>query len=332
MEDECWDPDHEYQLEQEITEEGTNPTEQEIMQEASNATASPPEKKQRMIPANPLQPMLDGMKSLWKTITINEEYVPEIGVFKDAVTGALLAPIPATATAAGKVLALKWPCARGKSSAFRGYMTRGFAAHPQRRYLLLSANIGYGRNLTSELRAAFPDRYIGFYKDKSCDLSSCAIVVCSLESMWRVASERFDDILLDEVRSLARLVGGETLDLQNVNTLRDLCSLASCVTVCDADLDFKSSASEDTTLVEDFVKLIVPLRKVLKFQTSHPGPPHLRRTATILFASKKNEEEKRGRKTRSGRVARLTRGRPSPFRSMNGFMVHLLMLVSERCL
>ena len=80
------------------------------------------------------------------------------------------------------------------------------------------------------------------------------------------------------------------MDLQNVTTLRKLCSLASCVTVCDADLDFKSSASEDTTLVEDFVKLIVPLRKVLKFQTSHPGPPHLRRTATILFASKKNED------------------------------------------
>ena len=278
MEEEYEDFDHEYLLEQQIREEGTK------------ATASPPEKKQRMITANPLQPMLDGMKSLWKTISINEEYVPEIGVFKDAVTGALLAPIPATATAAGKVLALKWPCARGKSSAFRAYMTKGFATHPKRRYLLLSANIGYGRNLTSELRAAFPDRYIGFYKDKSCDLSSCAIVVCSLESMWRVASERFDDILLDEVRSLARLVGGETLDLQNVTTLRDLCSLASCVTVCDADLDFKSSASEDTTLVEDFVKLIVPLRKVLKFQTSHPGPPHLRRTATILFASKKNED------------------------------------------
>ena len=80
MEEEYWDPEHEYLLEQQIREEGTN------------ATASPPEKKQRMITANPLQPMLDGMKSLWKTITINEEYVPEIGVYHISPPGAHISP------------------------------------------------------------------------------------------------------------------------------------------------------------------------------------------------------------------------------------------------
>ena len=51
MEEEYWDPEHEYLLEQQIREEGTK------------ATASPPEKKQRMITANPLQPTLAAIVS-----------------------------------------------------------------------------------------------------------------------------------------------------------------------------------------------------------------------------------------------------------------------------
>jgi hypothetical protein len=62
-------------------------------------------------------------------------------------------------------------------------------------------------------------------------------------------------------------------------------------TVCNADLDFKSSESEDTTLVESFLKMTVPSRKVLKFQTSHPGPPHLKRTASILFTGSKGGKD-----------------------------------------
>ena len=76
-----------------------------------------------------------------------------------------------------------------------------------------------------------------------------------------------------------------------MNYLRNLCSIASCITVCDADLDFKSSESEDTTLVESFLKMTVPSRKVLKFMTSHPGPPHLKRTATIRFTGSKGGKD-----------------------------------------
>ena len=166
-----WDPEYEYLLEQKLLEE-----------EGSGATATPPEKKQRTIPPNPMQAMIDGMRSLYKEFIIDEAYVPDIGVYKDPNTGVTFAPVPMSNSTAGKVLAIKWPCARGKSSAFRRYMERGFTANPKRRYLLLSANIAYGRNLTQELRAAFPDRAVGFYKDEFCDLQSYQIVVCSLES------------------------------------------------------------------------------------------------------------------------------------------------------
>lgn len=259
--------------------------EQEIMAELPCS-----KKRQKTLPVCPMQPILDMTRSLWKTIKINEDYVPSIGTFEDPDTKTILAPVPATATSKGKVLALRWPCARGKSTAFRTYMKKGLDSEPKRRYLLLSANIGYGRNLTSELATYFPNHSVGFYKDEKHNLSSCQIVVCSLESIWKVASEYFDDILLDEVRSLARLVGGETLDLQCLGTLRCLCTLAPRVTVCDADLDFKSCKSEDTTLAQDFVTLIVPSRKVLKFETTHPGPQHLVRTAVCFFSGKKNQE------------------------------------------
>jgi hypothetical protein len=100
-----------------------------------------------------------------------------------------------------------------------------------------------------------------------------------------VAGERFDQILLDEVRSLARLVGGETLrDLPgNIRTLIDLCLMATGIAVCDADLDFKSHDSEDNTLVHDFMQMICPDRNVVCFQTSHPGPDHLKRSMCLYF-------------------------------------------------
>ena len=85
----------------------------------------PPDKKQRTIPANPMQAVINGMRSTYKEVIINESYVPDIGEYKDPSTGVAFAPAPMSNSAAGKVLAIKWPCARGKSSAFRSYMERG---------------------------------------------------------------------------------------------------------------------------------------------------------------------------------------------------------------
>jgi hypothetical protein len=144
----------------------------------------PPDKKQRTIPANPMQAVINGMRSTYKEVIINESYVPDIGEYKDPSTGVAFAPAPMSNSAAGKVLAIKWPCARGKSSAFRRYMERCFTANPKRRYLLLSANIAYGRNLTQELRAAFPDRAVGFYTRTSS-------AICSHVRSWSAPLSRY---------------------------------------------------------------------------------------------------------------------------------------------
>eukprot|EP00966_Prymnesium_polylepis_P238998 5527392-Prymnesium_polylepis.1 len=37
--------------------------------------------------------------------------------------------------------------------------------------------------------------------------------------------------------------------------------------------------------------MTVPSREVMKFQTSHPGPPHLKKTATIRFTGSKGGKD-----------------------------------------
>ena len=104
----------------------------------------------------------------------------------------------------------------GKSSAFREFMGRILApVEPQRkiqkqddgstsfwepvattgpaaRVLLLGANILYSSNLAAELKAAFPDVKVGFYKElEDGELAGCQVVVCSLESLHRIGDQRF---------------------------------------------------------------------------------------------------------------------------------------------
>eukprot|EP00966_Prymnesium_polylepis_P252338 5833739-Prymnesium_polylepis.1 len=85
-----WDPEYEYRLEQ------------ELLEEESGAAATPPEKKQRTIPPNPMQVMIDGMRSTYKEFIIDEAYVPHIGVYKDPNTGVTFAPVPMSNSTAGK--------------------------------------------------------------------------------------------------------------------------------------------------------------------------------------------------------------------------------------
>ena len=233
--------------------------------------------------------LLNGISTAWNTVALNENRVPDIGLYTDTATGKRLAPAPKTTTSAGNVLAISWPCGRGKSYVYREYMKRSLQAHPTQRFLLLSANIGYGRNLTSELRSALPNVSVGFYKTDS-NLEACQIVVCSFESIQLVANQHFDDVLIDEVRSVARLIGGKTLPLENVTDLRRICFAAPRLTICDADIFFKSNESEDTTLVDDFLQEVAPERDVLCFDTTHEGPAYLKRRVRLLFGSKGEDE------------------------------------------
>ena len=244
------------------------------------------------VQATPFQ-FMGPLRGQWVTMSINSEYVPKIGTHYDATTGRWNAPTPKTARAACEILAMKAMCGTGKSTVFRQFMKESvFATKPEARVLLLSANILYGTNLTHELRqSGFPK--VGFYRDKDVDLSTCQTVVCSLESLHHLEGQRFDAILIDEVRTIARLVGGGTMhDFNNVHLLHELCSQwGTQVVVCDADLDFKIDPSEPHTLTYDFLKLIAPDRSVIRtMQTMRP--PHLERSARLFFDCARSDGRK----------------------------------------
>ena len=221
----------------------------------------------------------------WQSMAIDSSYVPKIGtLFKEQTFG----PEPYST-----ILALSPPCARGKSTAFHGYMDELFERKPSSRVLLLSANILYGTSLAAELHRKYATSAgsinVGFYREEM-DLDQFNVVVCSLESLHHLERQRFDAILIDEIRTIARLVGGATMrDFNNVYLLRELGAKAADVVVCDADLLFKIDESEPNTLVYDFMRLVFPARPVLHASLSHPGPDHLQRSVDLLFDYKQGK-------------------------------------------
>lgn len=230
------------------------------------------------------RPFVTPQHTAWTLMKINAEYVPAIGSLSDRATKCLFAPKPYSA-----VLAMDPPCARGKSTSFHGYMKTLLQTKPGARVLLLSANILYGTTLTADLRRQHEGDQgvnVGFYREREegSSLSDFNVVVCSLESLHHLDEQRFDAILIDEIRSIARLVGGGTMsDFNNVYLLRELCARSADIVVCDADLTFKIDDSEPNTLTHDFMELIMPGRPVLHASLSHPGPDHLRRGVKLLF-------------------------------------------------
>ena len=88
------------------------------------------------------------------------------------------------------------------------------------RFLLLTANRMYAASaepeqeaLTAELRElGFTAAVAGSYMSSDGDhLAACQFVLCSLESLHHVEGQRFDVVVIDEVGSIARLVGGGTM-------------------------------------------------------------------------------------------------------------------------
>ena len=63
---------------------------------------------------------------------------------------------------------------------------------------------------------------VGFYRETN-TLDQFNVVVCSLESLHRLDGQRFDAILIDELRTIARLVGGATMvDFNNIYLMQEL--------------------------------------------------------------------------------------------------------------
>ena len=220
----------------------------------------------------------------WKHVELPCEYVPAIGSVED------FAP-----ERNGAILAIAAGCGTGKSTRFREFMEVVWAERPHARVLLLSANILYGTNLSSELRGKFLDRRVGFYKDTGTststrgeELAECDVVVCSLESLHLVIGQQFEMCLIDEVRSIGRLIGGATMNnFDNHRLLTRICVETPRVVACDADLLFKVHDTEPAPLAKDFINDIAHGRPVVCASMTGPRPAHLARRWRAFFKHKK---------------------------------------------
>lgn len=216
----------------------------------------------------------------------NAAYVPKFGSQLDFEPGSTMGFEPERHR---RALLIRAGCGRGKSARFREYMNRVLAQRPGARVLLLSANILYGSNLAAELKRELTDVRVGFYKDtEDAELANCRVVVCSFESLHRIVGQGFEMLLIDEVRTIGGLVGGETMpSFDNVHLLRRLCIETPRVVMCDADLLFRMDATEEVPLGMDFVGLLLGnARSAVCADLTHPGPDHLRRSVRLFYDNK----------------------------------------------
>ena len=297
VKDDCFNPDLDSPITKRMRFEAAEEALQNLCARPRAAPCRPPEKlpvaagpsaacaNEGPEPTESEQDPLPFMKPLegqvWKRLPLDAEYVPAIGSFPGFV------PVAKTAKCAGTVLAMNPGCGRGKSSSFRAHMHKVLKHSPNARILLMSANILYGTNLAHELEQDGFD--VGFYKDAGADLASCQVVVCSLESLHHVDGQHFDLMLIDEVRTIANIVGGETLkDFANLFLLRVLCSTTPQIVVCDADLLYTANGSEPVSAVHDFLAFVAEGRSVVCASLTKPPPPHLVRSARLFHDCKKD--------------------------------------------
>ena len=220
----------------------------------------------------------------WREVNLpNAEYVPEFGTVLQL--GLVLEPLPPTKDERGRTVAVNFECGRGKSYVFRVYMNKILQENPRARILLMSANIIYGTSLAHELKQAGFD--VAFYKNKDSNLTAHQVVVCSLESFHHLDGQSFDMLLIDEIRTISGIVGGETMPhFPNLFRLRNLCNSTPRVVVCDADLKFTSNESEPNPVVHDMLRIISEDRHVLCVNSTHPGPSHLKRKVRLFHKHK----------------------------------------------
>ena len=252
---------------------------------------------------DPVGSMLRRLKE-WDTLEVRNEgapgFMPSIG-YTPSGGSVAFAPKPKTTGSAGNVLACVAEMGRGKSTMIRNFQRDTITGqagslvqhNPSARFLLLTANRMYAASaareqqaLAESLRAqGFTAVVAGSYMTPDVNLAACQYVLCSLESLHHVEGQRFDVVILDEVGSLARLVGGGTMvELGNVFLLRSLCSqMGTRVITLDADLLFKLDQSEPRTVVEDFFRLVMPERSVLCAKLTGPKPSHLQRSVRLYF-------------------------------------------------
>ena len=240
-------------------------------------------------------------------VDIDETYVPPVGY--TAIDGTELVMKPKTAAFSGNILAWVAPCGRGKSSMVRRFEKAMFGpvgGEPQSkkgRVLIVTINRIYATSALSEQQALVQELHadgannvaVGSYMTSGIDLSSHQIVLCSFESLHHVAGQRFDVVILDEVSSLARLIGGGTMtSFDNVYLLRELCAeMGTRLMALDADLCFKMDKSELTSVSQDMFAILFPERPVLcGALTAQSTPCHLQRSVQLFFKASEDNAKK----------------------------------------
>ena len=305
-----FDLDYELELERELESGELHQMPPEDMEPVEGEPASPPQAAQAamlsLMSTDLVESLLRKMREWAKVEVQNQQnpcFMPLIGSM--AVDGrTCFEPKPRTRRSAGNVLACVAEMGRGKSTMIREYQrstitgqTRDLAQqtwhNPDARFLLLTANRLYAASaareqeaLAAELRELGSTVVARSYMSGGGDhLAACQFVLCSLESLHHVEGQQFDVVVIDEAGSIARLVGGGTMqELSNVWLLRSLCGqMGTRVVALDADLLFKMDSTEPSTVVEDFFKLITPERFVLCAKLAGQKPHHLQRSVRLYF-------------------------------------------------
>ena len=237
----------------------------------------------------------------WPMLPISGHYLPKIG---SQLQYAPDAPDPSKKFP-GRVLAFSAPCGRAKSTIvyswledlFRPFQPDSATVPPNvempPKVLVLTANIMYDSVLSAQLRGqSCFEAHVGYYLDKAPLvgaglLPNKSIVLCSLQSLHLLKDvPKFDIVILDEIRTIASYVNGETMKSKAPSViLRRFCTSASHVIVSDADLLFTSNASEGNGAVHAFLHCLVD-RPVVCAHLTDPGPAHLRREARLYYGTK----------------------------------------------
>ena len=111
--------------------------------------------------------------------------------------------------------------------------------------------------------------------------------------MHRLDRQLFALVIIDEIATLARLVGGGTMKhFDNVFRLAALLEAPGVRTIAlDADANWKVSDTEPTTAVQDFLRVVARRREVLVVQLDPAHkPPHLNRSVRIHYGSEGGDD------------------------------------------
>ena len=221
--------------------------------------------------------------------------VPHTPPFATEAVEIGIEPKPSTQHSYGNiVLASPW-MGGGKTTAKREYQKALIRESPTMRTLDLDCNriysISNAVNLKAtavELRAEPGLSHVtaAGYLDQTVDLSKQQMVGCSFESLFKLEGQCFGLVTGDELSALALKIGGGTMPhFGCVAVLRELLAQPGTRFLgLDAAAGFKMSDTEPCTVVEHFLQLVAPHRKVLSVALDPANmPPHLRRSLRVYY-------------------------------------------------